>query len=294
MAFELAKPSRRRKRMTPVRRWTLLAMFALPLVIIALKLSTLPIGQLLREVLSLDGSAQEISGRVRNVLLVPLGAAIVVFFRITLGIRVLGPFRSVLLALAFQVTGVGLGTFFLALVISVLVLMRRWLRRLRLPYFGRLSVVVSMVAAIIMIALVLARGFGIDALSRTAYFPIVVLCLTADGFVTTLRREGTRSAVWRGAMTAMVAVLITYLTRVPGFEPLLAHYPELLFAEIGVILVISYFLGFRFFAALNPPIKRRKKKSRSRTARKPALGAVSPTESRPTIEAMTEMRRLET
>ena len=265
----------RRKRMTPVRRWTVAVTLLVPLVIIALKHSPFPFAESLREVLSLGGSIDEIKGRVANVLLVPLGAAVVVFFRVSLGIRVLGPFRSVLLAIAFQVTGIPLGLFFLSLVVAVIVAVRPIIKKLKLPYFSRLSVTLSTVAAIIMMTLVAARALDLEALGRAAYFPIVVLALTADGFARTLRREGVRSAVWRGSMTALVALIIAGLARVSEVELLLATYPELLLAEIGMILVISCFLGFRVFAFLNPPLpkKMRNKKKRKSKAGKAALAA---------------------
>ncbi|MEZ4652566.1 MAG: 7TM domain-containing protein [Candidatus Eisenbacteria bacterium] len=265
----------RRKRMTPVRRWTLVITLLLPLIIIALKHSPLPFADALREGLSLGGSSHEVKGRVANVLLVPLGAAVVVFFRIALGIRVLGPFRSVLLAIAFQVTGIPLGLFFLSLVISVIVAMRRTIKRLRLPYFSRLSFTLSTVATIITVTLVAARAFDFAALGRAAYFPIVVLCLTADGFAKTLRREGTRSALWRGGMTALVAVLISGIARNAAVEQFLARYPELLLAEIGMIVVISYFLGFRLFAFLNPPIPKKKKRKKAAKAKKAKAAALA-------------------
>lgn len=253
--------------MTKVRVWTLVLTIGIPLLIIALKHSPWAIATPLRELLSLAGTGDEIRGRVGNVLLVPLGAAIVVFFRIALGIRVLGPFRSVLLAMAFQVTGIPLGIFFLGLVIAVIVIARPIIRKLRLPYFSRLSVTLSTVAAIIMMTLVFARALGLESLGRAAYFPIVVLALTADGFARTLRREGKRSALWRGGMTALVAVLITGLARVPAVLSLVVHYPELLLAEIGGMILISYFLGFRALAFLNPPLpKKRKKKGRKSKA----------------------------
>ncbi|MEZ4651350.1 MAG: 7TM domain-containing protein [Candidatus Eisenbacteria bacterium] len=266
----------RRKRMTKVRVWTLVLTIGIPLVIIALKHSPWAIAEPLRELLSLAGTGDEIRGRVGNVLLVPLGAAIVVFFRIALGIRVLGPFRSVLLAMAFQVTGIPLGIFFLGLVIAVIVAARPVIRKLRLPYFSRLSVTLSTVAAIIMMTLVFARALGLESLGRAAYFPIVVLALTADGFARTLRREGKRSALWRGSMTALVAVLITALARVPTVLSLVVHYPELLLAEIGGMILISYFLGFRALAFLNPPLpKKRKKKGRKSKAGRAGLAAAS-------------------
>ncbi|MCA9730297.1 MAG: hypothetical protein KC729_21630 [Candidatus Eisenbacteria bacterium] len=259
----------RRKRMTPVRRWVLLITLVVPLVIILLKHTSTPVAEVLRHVVSLGGSQEEVSHRVANVLLVPLGAAIVVFFRVTLGIRVLGPFRSVLLAIAFRTTGIPLGIFFLSLVISAIVLLRPlFKKKLRLPYFSRLSVTLSTVAAIITVTLVVARHFSIEPLGRAAFFPIVVLCLTGDGFAATLRREGLRSALWRGAMTALVALLISAIAGVRSIEHILALYPELLLLEIGMIIVFSYFLGFRLFAFLNPPLPKKKKKKRAKSRTK--------------------------
>lgn len=258
------------------RKWWVAALFALPLVIILLKASNLPFAETLRHLLSLQGSAEEVKSRVAHVLLVPLGAAIVVFFRVTLGIRVLGPFRSVLLAIAFQITGVLVGCFFLALVVATLVSVRPLIKKIKLPYFARLSVSLSTVATLIMVAMVLGRAFHWHALARTAYFPVVVLCLTADGFASTLRREGMRSALWRGAATAAVAVLITAVAAIPGLELTLARHPELLLVEIGCIILIAECLGLRLFSHLNPPVPKKKRKSSKKKSKKAVAAAAAP------------------
>lgn len=241
------------------RKWGVLLLFLLPLALIAFKQAGLAGSDTIRDAVSLTGMPEDVQDRIGYVLFVPLAAVIVVFFRVTLGIRLLGPFRSILLALAFHMTGIGMGLFFLLLVVGMIVLIRPVLREIQLPYFGRVSVVLSAVAIIIMCVMVAGRWFQLDNLQQVAYFPIVVLCLTGDGFARTFYKEGMRSALWRGAATAAVAVLITLLWSIPGFVNLLIRFPELLILEVGLIIVIAELFGFRLFQNVNPlPIGLRK------------------------------------
>jgi hypothetical protein len=62
---------------------------------------------------------------------------------------------------------------------------------------------------------------------------------------------------------------------VPGFEALLFDHPELLLVEVALMLLTAEFLGFRLFASLNPPVKRRKRKKRRKRieARRKAMVA---------------------
>ncbi len=259
--------------------WWIGLLVAIPVVVITYKLSALPGAARLAEATSFAGFPDELNDRLRYVLFVPLGALVVVLVRVTLGIRVLGPFRSILLAIAFQITGIGLGLFFLALVIGIVAATRPLLRSMRVPYFGRVSVTLSLVAATMMLAIMVGESLGLQALQRVVYFPIVVLCLTGEGFARTLRREGVRSALWRGSMTALAAVLITGLTEIPGLAGTLVRFPELLFLQIGLILAISEFLGFRLLIFLNP-VPQKKRRRRKRARRAVASGAKIPGDTR--------------
>jgi len=245
-------------------------LFIIPLLVIVGKLPMAPTAEFFTKFSSLADISPRLEGRLNYILFVPPAALMVVFFRLTLGIRVLGPFRSILLALAFQRTGIPLGLVFMAMVITIIVTARPMLRDIRLPYFGRVSIVLSEVAVILAVTLLLSEWFGAKALSRVAYFPVFALCLTADGFAKTLSREGLRSALWRGAMTAMVGVLITLLADNQAARQALLRYPELLFMQIGCIIVIAKFFDFRLLSRLNPAVA----KSRSRAQEKPAEGGI--------------------
>src|SRR5262245_65326800 len=106
------------------------------------KWSALPTSDILRQHVSLIDVSPGSRRTVENIMLVPIGALAVVFVRLTLGIRVLGPFRSFLLAFAFITTGILIGVACFVATIAVLALVRPHVKSLKLPYFGRSSVMV--------------------------------------------------------------------------------------------------------------------------------------------------------
>jgi hypothetical protein len=232
--------------------WLLALLFGLPLVLILAKLPGLPTAEFLTQHDTLAHLPEQLQTKVAHILFVPLGAMLIVFFRLTLGIRVLGPFRSVLLAVAFQVTGIVLGLIFLMATVAIVVAIRPPIKTIKLPYFGRITVMLSAVAALMVVGVLASDWLQLDALRSIAYFPIVVLCLVADAFARTANKEGVPSALWRGGMTALIAVLLTWLAGISQVRQLLLDYPELLIAQIGGIIVISKFMAFRWLKFLNP------------------------------------------
>jgi hypothetical protein len=241
-----------------------LLLFIVPLAITVGKCSALPTSGFLTEWFSLDSLPAGVRQSAGHILFVPLGAVLVVFCRLTLGIRVLGPFRSILLAVAFQVTGVFLGLAFLAVIMAIILAVRPLLRFFRMPYFGRVSSILSVVAAAMVLGLLASAWLETESLHLVASLPIVVLCLMGEGLAKTLAREGPRSALWRGVMTALLAVGITLLTEIPGFRNLLLHYPELLVLQVGCIVVVAKFLNLRLLEWMNPTaVKRRAKAAKA-------------------------------
>jgi len=228
-----------------------------PLLVMVCKWPGLPTSEFLMRNLSLAHLSKPMEGHVGYILFMPFGATVAVFFRHFLGMRLLGPFRAVLLAVAFQITGILLGLAFVAAVVTVVVIVRPFLKAIRLPYFARVSVVLSVVAMTMLVALLLSTWLDAKPLGQVAYLPIIVLCLISEGFAKTLQREGQRSALWRGAMTALVAVIITLLYQIHGFQRLFLCFPELLILEIGCIIVMAEYLDLRLLGRWNPPVVRR-------------------------------------
>src|SRR5512142_254548 len=95
--------------------WRFVALMLLPAALIAVaRYHALPTSSFLAQHASLTDAPRGLQHTLNDILFVPIGALIVVVFRLTLGIRVLGPFRSILLAFAFLTTGITVGLIFLA------------------------------------------------------------------------------------------------------------------------------------------------------------------------------------
>lgn len=236
-------------------------MIALPVVIVLYKVSGMPGAERVAWNLSFQMLEHGERSRMLHLLMTPIGALLVVFTRLTLGLRVLGPFRSVLLAIAFQVTGPIIGPIFFALVIAVVVLLRPSIKAMRLPYFGRSTVMLAAVAGMIVLATLLGIALGVPDVERVAYFPVVVLTLAGEAFAKTLRKEGQRSALWRAGSTAVLALVITGLSSVSVLRDGLIAFPELELVVVAAIILTCEYMPFRALQHLNPPVKKRSKKS---------------------------------
>lgn len=234
--------------------WLIAALCTFPILLLLFKQSALPGADFIRQLVSLDDLSLT-SDRMSYILFVPIGAVLIVFLRTVLGIRVLGPFRSILLALAFQMTGIIVGTLFLAISILAIMGLRPLLDSLKLGNYARVSTILSVVSILIVATFIIGRWYQIESLQQAVHFPIVVLCLTGDGFVNTLRREGSLSAIWRGGMTALAAVALTMLASVHGVTTLLLANPELTFIEIALLIIMSKYFDFRLLEKWNPPAK---------------------------------------
>lgn len=278
------KPRTAARRRTPPRgrrlparyRRLAIALIAVSFAVVAFKLSGLPLSDRVGENLSFEGLSHAMRSRMLHLLLTPLGALIVVFTRLTLGLRVLGPFRSVLLAIAFQVTGPAVGVAFFALVVAAVTLLRPSVKAMRLPYFGRSSVMLAAVAGTVILATLAGLALGVPEVERVAYFPVVVLTLSGEAFAKTLKREGPRSALWRAGSTAATALVITGIAAVPAVQTALVRFPELELAVLGGIVLVSEYLPLRLLQNLNPPPRKKPRAGKPENPRAPRLDAPGP------------------
>lgn len=239
--------SSRRKPAQGVRPFLALTL-GLPALLMLARLPGSPVAAALARHLSLTDMGVDLERVLGDIVFVPLGALVVVVFRLTLGIRVLGPFRSILLAFALLGTGILTGLLFLALTVAVLVLARPLIRALRMPYYGRISVMLSLVALMIVCGGLVGRWLGDADLADVAHFPVVVLCLVSEAVARELQREGVRSALWRVAATALVGVVVAGIGSLSPLRSALLERPELMLVQIALIVVVSRHAAWRLLA----------------------------------------------
>src|SRR5271157_446051 len=199
---------------------------------------------------SLADLPKHVQTHAEYMLFVPLSAVIVAFFRLTLGIPVLSLFRPILVAIAFRVMGVPTGLFFLALVLGTIVVMRPLLKGRH--YYARVPVLLSIVASFMVVPLMLARYSHGLWLQHLAYFPLISLALICEAFTKTLDEKGLAEAAWPTLNTVLVGMVINWIATFHGTLHLLLRFPELLFLQIGVVLLIERYMHFEVLDCRNP------------------------------------------
>lgn len=177
-------------------------------------------------------------------MLLPTAALLITLARLTFGLRVLG-FRSVLIAVGFQEVGVLPSLVLIAVVLGVIAILRPWMRRIRLPLYARISMILAITACIQIFFLLLGSWQRSPAIFNLAFFPVIILALMAEGIAGTMDQKRPATAAWRLGWTLALALLLYALMNFGPFLKLLLRAPELMLLQIVAIVLVAEFLDFR-------------------------------------------------
>lgn len=264
---------RQRPQVAPPSDLPVLLMLLVPVLITLERIPGVPGADGLTALLDLGTLPADLRAHVVQVLFVPLGALVVVVGRLVLGLRPLGALSPILIAMALPVTGVlpGLGFVCFTLLMTT-VMVRPLLKSHGLPYSARVAALLCAVVILMLLPLVVLRGFGASA-PAFAYFPVVALGLVTERFAATLRSNGTSVAVGRTAVSLAEAVLIAALATHGGTD-LLLHRPELLVAQMALVILVSRHLSWRLWERGRTLLRERA--GSARHADSPAAPAAGP------------------
>lgn len=181
---------------------------------------------------------------VLYILLLPTGALIITLFRLTFGLRILG-FRAILIAIGFQEAGVVPSLLLLCFVVGLLLVIRPSMRRIRLPLFSRVSIILCLTAMVMASALLLAPIIRSEILWSVAFFPVIIVAMMAEGIARTVAKDNAVTAAWRASWTLVAAVVFAFVSTRTSVRFGMIHFPELMLTQLICIVLISEYLDLR-------------------------------------------------
>lgn len=180
------------------------------------------------------------------ILLFPLVVAMVTASRHLLGIRGAGILTPALLSVAFLATGVWAGVALFAIILLVTMLARTLLKRLKLQYLPRVSLLLWVVSGGVFATLFLSSVWGVSQLVTVGIFPILILMLLAETFIDIQTgRSGSeaRALIFQTFMLAMISSLLLGAELV---QRAVLLYPEIIFFGVAVLdLFMGKYTGLR-------------------------------------------------
>ncbi len=206
------------------------------------------LGSALNESLSLRWVPPADRSTVLYLLLLPTAALLVALARLTFGLRVLG-LRAILIAIGFQEIGFLPSFALMLVVIAAIVAVRPSMRRMGLPLYARLPVILCVCASIMVGALLIGPWVQSETVWSVAFFPVIIMAMLAESVAKTLADDNAVEAAWRAACTIALAVVLAVIGQTTAVGAVALNFPELLLTETVAIVFIAEFFDLRLLQA---------------------------------------------
>jgi len=182
---------------------------------------------------------------LRTLLMLPVGALVVVFFRNVVGMPTYGTFLPALIAAAAGSTGLGWGILGLLLVTLVVVTIRAGVHRLGLLHSPGLAILLTGVTVGVLGVSLIADALHLAHLARVAMFPIAVLAITAERLYLSIAENGPREAAQEMTGTIVVILGCYVVMKSLALQMLLLGFPELLLVVVAANVYLGRWTGMR-------------------------------------------------
>ncbi|CAH0533183.1 hypothetical protein VST7929_01045 [Vibrio stylophorae] len=181
----------------------------------------------------------------KTIMLIPIGALIVVFLRIIVGLKTSGTFMPVLIAVAFVQTQLLTGIIGFLLIVGTGLVIRSYLSRLNLLLVARISAVIISVIFIIAAFTVISFRIGLNEGLTITFFPMIILSWTVERMSILWEEEGAKEVIKQGGGSLLTAVLVYMAMTSDIVRHLTFNFIGLQFVVLALILILGNYTGYR-------------------------------------------------
>ena len=140
-------------------------------------------------------------------LLVPFGILVIVVLRNFVGLSSFGTFAPVLIALAFRETELVKGILLFMMIVSMGLVFRFYLERLRLLLVPRLAAVVTIVVLLMTAISLFSDRMGVETGLSVSLFPMVIISMVIERMSIVWEERGAMTSIQEGLGSLLMASL---------------------------------------------------------------------------------------
>ena len=181
----------------------------------------------------------------KTIMLIPIGALIVVFLRVIIGLKTSGTFMPILIAVAFVQTQLLTGIVGFLLIVGTGLIIRSYLSRLNLLLVARISAVIISVIMIISLFTVVAFKIGLTEGLSITFFPMIILSWTIERMSILWEEEGAKEVVLQGGGSLATATLVYLVMTNSYIQHLTFNFIGLQLIVLACILLLGTYTGYR-------------------------------------------------
>ncbi len=180
------------------------------------------------------------------VLLFPIVTALIAASRHLVGLRGFGIFTPAIVAVGFLATGLTVGFLLFFMIILVATAARVLIRRLKLPYLPRTSLMLWVVSMTVLVLLLVSPSLNLPDLASLSIFPILLMVLLAETFIEVQNKRSKSEAIEMTLETLLLAVFSYFVMNLEMVQKFVIVNPELVMLSVALFnIFLGRFNGLR-------------------------------------------------
>lgn len=180
------------------------------------------------------------------ILLFPLVAAIIAASRHIVGIRGFGIFLPAVLSVVFVSTGIIEGLLLFLTIIGVATIARMFLQKMKIQYLPRMALLLWFVCLGVLGFLFLSPSLKLNAFSNLSIFPILILILLTENFISIQIGMSMREAMSLTFETLIIALICSLVLQLEFLQLFVLVNPEIAILTIAILdIFMGKYVGLR-------------------------------------------------
>jgi hypothetical protein len=181
----------------------------------------------------------------RVIMTVPIGVFMLLLLRNLVGLRGVGTFMPVLIALSFRDTHLLWGLVLFSLALSAGLLVRLYFDHLKLLLVARLAAIVMFVILFLATLTVLSDKLNFEPGMSVGLFPLVILTMTIERVSVIWDESGPAEAIKLAVMSLIIAAFCYLLMAARPVQHIFFAFPEMILVLMAATLLIGRYTGYR-------------------------------------------------
>lgn len=177
--------------------------------------------------------------------LLPIVATLVALARHVVGISSLGIYVPSVITLVFFITGLKAGILIFLLVLIIGFVMRFAAKKFRISFLPRVAIILTGVSLGIFLVAALASWIGAFDFISLSIFPILIIILLAEKFISAQIKLGSREFIKIVVETFVLSMLCYFFGNWEVIRNLVLGYPEVVLLTIVINFIIGRWSGLR-------------------------------------------------
>jgi hypothetical protein len=181
----------------------------------------------------------------RVLFVLPFGILLIALLRNVVGIKTIGTFMPVLIALGFRDTGLVWGIILFGIVVLCGLAVRAYMEQLKLLMVPRLATVATVVIILMAVLSIISFNLGVERGLSIGLFPIVILTMAIERISTIWEEWGGKEALHQAGGSLFVAILAFVLMNWTFLQHFIFVFPEFLLVVLAALVLLGRYSGYR-------------------------------------------------